>query len=132
MAIKMTPADYGPHPEQYLVAPGTESCYEYLHACYNRIRKDLGDDYIAFMIPVADKESAVKLIEENSELICVTVEQAERDRIIRNIKKYEELKLAPVVTEMVGGSPHFPSGYKLKKRSSDFIWIEYAIQDVTQ
>lgn len=61
MAIKMTIPDYGPHPEQYLTAPGTESCYEYIHACYNRIRKDLGDDYIAFMIPVADRESAVRM-----------------------------------------------------------------------
>lgn len=61
MAIKMTLADYGTHPEQYLTPPGTESCYEYLHACYNRIRKDLGDDYIAFMIPVADQESAVRM-----------------------------------------------------------------------
>ena len=97
------------------------------------IRKDVwATPQTVIYINAADKESAVKLIEENSELICVTVEQAERDRIIRNIKKYEELKLAPVVTEMVGGSPHFPSGYKLKKRTSDFIWIEYAIQDVTQ
>ncbi len=61
MAIKMTVADYGPHPEQYLRAPGTQSCYEYIHECYNRIRKDLGDDYIAFMIPVADQESAVRM-----------------------------------------------------------------------
>lgn len=61
MAIKMTVADYGPHPEQYLEAPGSQSCYEYLHECYNRIRKDLGDDYIAFMIPVADQESAVRM-----------------------------------------------------------------------
>ncbi|MBE6786242.1 MAG: acyl--CoA ligase [Ruminococcaceae bacterium] len=61
MAIKMTPADYGPHIEQYLRAPETQSCYEYLHECYNRIRKDLGDDYIAFMIPVADQESAVRM-----------------------------------------------------------------------
>ena len=61
MAIKMNVEDYGPHVEQYLKAPGTQSCYEYLHECYNRIRKDLGDDYIAFMIPVADQESAVRM-----------------------------------------------------------------------
>ena len=97
------------------------------------IRKDVwATPQTVIYINAADKESAVKLIEENSSLIAVTVEQAERDRIIRNIKKYEELKLSPVVTEMVGGSPHFPSGYKLKKRTSDFIWIEYATQDVTQ
>lgn len=61
MAIKMTVADYGPHVEQYLKAPEDQSCYEYIHECYERIRKDLGDDYIAFMIPVADQESAVRM-----------------------------------------------------------------------
>lgn len=61
MAIRMTVEDYGPHPEQYLREPTTQSCYEYLHECYERIRKDLGDDYIAFMIPVADQESAVRM-----------------------------------------------------------------------
>lgn len=61
MAITMNVADYGAHPEQYLKAPKTQSCYEYIHECYDRIRKDLGDDYIAFMIPVADQESAVRM-----------------------------------------------------------------------
>ncbi len=97
------------------------------------IRKDVwAAPQTVIYINAADSEGAARLIEENSALMTVTIEQAERDRIIGNIKKYEELKLAPVVTQMAGGSPHFPSGYKLKKRTSDFIWIEYAIQDVTQ
>ena len=97
------------------------------------IRKDVwAAPQTVIYVNAPDSETAAKLIEENSSLMATTIEQAERDRIIGNIKKYEELKLAPVVTEMVGGSPHFPSGYKLKKRTSDFIWIEYAIQDVTQ
>ena len=97
------------------------------------IRKDVwAAPQTVIYVNAADSEAAAKIIQENSGLMCVTIEQAERDRIIRNIKKYEELKLAPVVTEMVGGSPHFPSGYKLKKKTSDFIWIEYAIQNVTQ
>lgn len=83
-------------------------------------------------INAADADAAVKLIQENSPKIVTTLEQAERDRIIANSKKYEERKLAPVVTEMVGGSPHFPSGYKLKKRTDDFIWMAYEIQYVTQ
>ena len=66
------------------------------------------------------------------EKIKAVIEQAERSRIIANTKKYEERGLAPVVTEMVGGSPHFPSGYKLKKKTEDFIWIEYHPQYVTQ
>ncbi|MBR2127433.1 MAG: DUF4837 family protein [Bacteroidales bacterium] len=83
-------------------------------------------------INAADAEAAVEIIRKNSPDIVATLEQAERDRIIANTRKYEELKLAPYITEMVGGSPHFPSGYQLKKKTSDFIWIEYAIQYVTQ
>lgn len=83
-------------------------------------------------INAVDADAAVKLIQENSPKIVTTLEQAERDRIIANSKKYEERKLAPVVTEMVGGSPHFPSGYKLKKKTDDFIWMAYEIQYVTQ
>ena len=49
-----------------------------------------------------------------------------------NTKKYEELKLSPVVTEMVGGSPRFPSGYQLKKKTEDFIWITYDTQFTQQ
>lgn len=83
-------------------------------------------------INAADSETAVQLIKENSNRMVATLEQAERDRVIANTKKYEELSLAPVVTEMIGGSPHFPSGYKLKKKTNDFIWIEYHPQFVTQ
>ncbi|MBE6231182.1 MAG: DUF4837 family protein [Bacteroidales bacterium] len=79
-----------------------------------------------------DSDSAVMLIQENSSKIAAMLEQAERDRVIRNAKKYEELKLAPVVTEMVGGSPHFPSGYQLKKKTDDFIWITYDTQFTQQ
>lgn len=83
-------------------------------------------------INAADAEYAVRLIQENSAYITATLEQAERDRIIANSKRYEERKLAPVVTEMIGGSPHFPSGYQLKKKTADFIWIAYEVQYVTQ
>ena len=97
------------------------------------IRKDVwATPQTVIYVNAADSESAAQIIAENSAIMVTTIEQAERDRIIRNIKKYEELKLAQTVRDMVGGSPHFPSGYKLKKKTSDFIWIEYAIQDVTQ
>ena len=83
-------------------------------------------------INAADSDTAVQLIKDNTEKMRATIEQAERDRVIANSKKYEELSLSPVVTEMIGGSPHFPSGYKLKKKTSDFIWIEYNPEYVTQ
>lgn len=97
------------------------------------IRKDVwAAPQTVIYVNAHDSEEAVALIKENSAKMIAVFEQAERDRIIRNIKKYEAHKLATVVTEMAGGSPHFPSSYKLKKRTSDFIWIEYAIQGVTQ
>lgn len=70
-----------------------------------------------------DNDGALRIMNENADRIANAVEQAERDRIIANAKLYEEANLAKIVTEMVGGSPHFPSGYKLKKRTDNFIWI---------
>ena len=79
-------------------------------------------------INASDSESAVELFKENSRKIVTTLEQAERDRIIQNAKKYEERGIAPVVSAMIGGSPHFPSGYRLKKKTDNFIWVSYDTQ----
>ena len=79
-----------------------------------------------------DSETAVNLLKENNSTIVGMLEEAERDRMIRNARKYEQQQLAPIVTEMVGGSPHFPSGYKLKKKTDDFIWITYDPEYVSQ
>ncbi len=47
--------------EGYLTKPEKESCYEYMLACYSRISKDLGDNYTAFVTPVANTESEIKM-----------------------------------------------------------------------
>ena len=83
-------------------------------------------------INASDSEEAVAIIKENSQTIITVLEQAERDRLMANTKRYEELKLSPIVTEMVGGSPRFPSGYQLKKKTDDFIWITYDTQFTQQ
>lgn len=80
--------------------------------------------------PTADE--AVSIFRENSQKIKAVLAQAEINRVISNARRYEELGLAPVVTGMIGGSPHFPSGYKLKKKTDDFIWITYAPQFTQQ
>lgn len=84
------------------------------------------------MVNAINGESALELIKENSKRILSTLEQAERDRIITNAKKYEERSLAPVVKALAGGSPHFPTGYALKKSTQDFIWIAYETTYVNQ
>jgi len=77
-------------------------------------------------------ESAAQLIMDHSARIKTTLEQAERDRVIANATRYEELKLRPVVTKLFGGTPHFPSGYQLKKKTDDFVWITYDTQFTMQ
>ena len=77
-------------------------------------------------------ESAAQLIKDYSAKIKATLEQAERDRVIANATRYEELKLRPIVTQIFGGTPHFPSGYQLKKKTDDFVWITYDTQFTMQ
>ncbi len=83
-------------------------------------------------INASNADEAVELFKENSITIKAVLAQAEINRVIANSKRYEEHGLAPIVTEMTGGSPHFPSGYKLKKKSEDFIWITYDPQFTQQ
>lgn len=47
--------------ENYLRKPGNESCYEYFLMAYERISKDYGDDYTAFVTPVANVESEITM-----------------------------------------------------------------------
>lgn len=77
---------------------------------------------------------ATEMVKENARVISETIEQAERDRIVANTLRYEEASIFPAVSEVIGGSPHFPSGYKLKKRTADFAWVadekQYTMQGV--
>lgn len=70
-------------------------------------------------------EAADSLIASKGEVIFSLFEQAERNRIIRASKRYEERGLRMLVSDMFGGSPYFPTGYSLKKRTKDFVWISY-------
>jgi len=83
-------------------------------------------------INASTDEEAAELFKSNCEKIKAVIEQAERSRVIANTKRYEELALAPVVAKVAGGSPHFPSGYKLKKATDDFVWIAYDTQFTQQ
>ena len=79
-----------------------------------------------------NSDSAAQLIKDYSAKIKTTLEQAERDRVIANATRYEQLNLRPVVTRLFGGSPRFPSGYQLKKQTNDFLWITYDTQFTMQ
>ena len=83
-------------------------------------------------INASDSEKAVALIKENTPKILAYLEQAERDRVIANATRYEELKLRPAITKLFGGTPHFPSGYQLKKKTENFAWVTYDTQFTMQ
>lgn len=75
-------------------------------------------------ISAASEENGVALLKAHGEVIAEAIEQAERDRIIANARLYEAGSIAPEVAKVMGGSPHFPSGYKIKKITPDFVWVE--------
>lgn len=79
-------------------------------------------------------ENAKELINSEGSRIMRYLDQAERDRVIRNTMLYEEKTLAETVSNLFEGTLHFPKGYKLRKASKDFIWIaddkQYVYQDI--
>ena len=85
-------------------------------------------------IAAPSSEEAVSALIANAKGITAFIEQAERDRVIANCKLYETKEIAAQVNDVFGGSPHFPSGYKLKKKTADFAWIadekQYTIQGI--
>lgn len=89
---------------------------------------------MVIQVSAYDSEGARTLLEENGKTVLNAIEQAERDRVIANTLRYEELSLAPQVSERFGGCMHFPSGYKLRLAKDDFMWIaddkQYVYQDV--
>lgn len=87
---------------------------------------------IVITVSAASTEEACTLFSENSGKILGAIEQKERDRIITNTRSYQERSLNTVVNQFIGGDMVFPSGYSLKKRSNNFLWISYETVKVQQ
>ena len=87
---------------------------------------------IVVTITSPNKEEVLELFNKEKERIISTLEMAERNRVIRNAKKYQEISLRELVLKQYGGSPYFPQGYSLKKQTEDFIWISYETTYVNQ
>ena len=74
-------------------------------------------------ISAHDSDEAVSILKEKGSIVVSAIEQAERDRVIHNTLLYEERSIAAEVNEVIGGSPHFPIGYKLLTKKDNFVWI---------
>ena len=83
-------------------------------------------------INAADQEQALSLFQEAGTVIADFFEQSERDRNIANAKLYEERALQDPVQKVTGGILHFPSGYRCRKATDDFVWIADEKQYVQQ
>lgn len=79
-----------------------------------------------------DSEEVMQVLRDKEDNILNSFEQAERDRVIGNSIRYEERAVSNQVREVFGGSPHIPIGYKLRKITEDFAWIEDNKQYSTQ
>ncbi len=87
---------------------------------------------IIVTVSATTPEEASELITGNRELIINTIEQAERDRLIASSKKYEDKEVRMAVTENIGGSPYFPTGFTIKKNTPEFMWISQETTYVNQ
>ena len=87
---------------------------------------------IAVTVNASSQEEAMTLLSEGMHTLISAIEQAERDRVIANTRQYQETSLAGVVKDFVGGKMVFPSGWQLKKRTEDFLWISYETTYVQQ
>ena len=83
-------------------------------------------------INAADADEALSLFNEASATISEFFEQSERDRIIANSKLYEESSLREPMKQVTGGFVHFPSGYRCRKITDNFVWFADEKQYVQQ
>ncbi len=80
---------------------------------------------IVVTISAPNTQDAANEINKQQGKLLSSLEQAERNRNIQNARKYEEKGLRDLVTDMFGGSPYFPKGYSLRKKTDNFVWISY-------
>ncbi len=110
----------------------------YVHICDTCAKKIAisknvwADPQTMVTIYAPDEASAAEIILSHEDKICETFEDAERERVIYNAKKFENAALADMVRSMFGGSPWFPSSYTLKKKTDNFLWISYETTYTTQ
>jgi len=68
-------------------------------------------------------QAVAALIRDNAEKLLAVFEQAERNRIINSSREFEDVSIRRQVSQFAGGSPCFPTGYSIKKITSNFMWI---------
>lgn len=76
-----------------------------------------------------DYTSACELFNANAAAIREHIEDAERQRLINNNRKYNDGNAEAQVRKIFGGSPTFPQGTKVFTKTDDFIWLSTTNND---
>lgn len=76
--------------------------------------------------------SIERLLKSEKDRFIQLLEQAERDRVAQNAKKFEVEPLRQHVKQKFDLSIYFPKGYSLNIDTTDFTWISYETPKTSQ
>ena len=96
------------------------------------VRDRWASPQIIINIDAFTAREAEEIFKKNQENIVNAIEQAERDRVVKNTIRYENREVSARVLPVFGGSVKVPSGYELRKLSHNFAWIEYSKSNSSQ
>ena len=97
------------------------------------IRKDVyAKPQIIIKIEARDKKEFVKIMENNGFEVRDKILEKEKNRIIRNYKKYEEIGISERLRKFHNLSLNFPRGYTYDMDTSNFIWISHETPKISQ
>ncbi len=78
-----------------------------------------------------DDSSMARLLREKGDLLVHKLLEAERERHMKNYKKYEAKGLQQAMKKKFNASLILPAGYKLVVDTTNFQWFEYETPEVT-
>jgi hypothetical protein len=73
-----------------------------------------------------------RMLAQEKDRLIQLLEQAERDRVVQNAKKFEAEGLRRLVERKFDMSMYFPTGYTLNLDTTDFVWISYETPHTSQ
>lgn len=76
--------------------------------------------------------SISNLVKKEKDKLVAIFEQAERDRIIQNAIKYEELEIATTLQQKFNATIKIPKGYTIRKQTDSFVWISHETPKISQ
>jgi hypothetical protein len=74
-------------------------------------------------ITAPNDTSCINLLTTNGDLLTNKINEAERQRVLINYKKYQEADISRKLKKKYGLDLIIPKGYSLDVDSSDFVWI---------